>query len=130
MSGLIWVDDLLQFKIERVFANQYLCMCSEQYKEELGMTVGSVIFIKDSLKPSSYKRLGPIKAIDGRKIIVGVMGDIGVGSQNKMTELHNASLSGGVNEEEIENDGLYGGRRRRNRKSSRKSRKTRRTRRH
>lgn len=127
MSKNIWIDNLLLFKILKVFSTQYLCISSQEYIIELDMKVGDIIFMK--IKPNSYRRLGEIKAFNGNKVIVGVMGDIGIGRKSKMEELHNESLNEGVSEEEVENDGtLYGGKKRKNktfkkRVKHRKSRK-------
>ncbi len=110
MSKNIWIDNLLLFKILKVYSTQYLCVCAEQYKIELDMIVGDVIFMKDTKRPASYRRLGEIRAFNGNKVIVGVMCDIGIGSKSKIEKLHNESLNDGVSEEELENDGaLYGG---------------------
>ena len=112
MSKNIWIDNLLLFKILKIFSTQYLCVSSQEYITELDMKVGDIIFMK--IKPNSYKRLGEIKAFNGNKVIVSVMSDIGIGRKTKMEELHNESLNEeGVSEEEVENDGtLYGGKKR------------------
>ncbi len=112
MSKLIWINDLNLFKIQKKYSTQYLCICAQQYINELKMEVGDVIFIKDNLRLMSYKRLGYIKAFNGRKIIIGIMDDIGIGTKKKIENLHNESLNKKVyeneEEEEIENDGtLY-----------------------
>ena len=102
----IWIDNLLLFKIRvlYIYPRQYLCECSEEYKNELNMEIGDIIFMQDRIYPRKYKRLGKILAFNERKIIVGFMSDIGIGSKLKMEQLHNESL----NEEEVENDGtLY-----------------------
>lgn len=113
MSKIIWIDNLLLFKIISVYSTQYLCICAEQYKNELDMEVGDIIFMRLENKPKIYRRLGEIKAFNDRKVIVGVMGDIGTGNKSRMEKLHNESLNEGVSEEEIENDGtLYGGKKR------------------
>ena len=101
------------------------------------MKVGDIIFM--GIKPfegnkiSSYRRLGKILAINTNKkikVIVSVMGDIGIGGKSKMEKLHNKSLKQkGVSEAEVQNDGtLYGGKKRKNktfkkRVKHRKSRK-------
>jgi hypothetical protein len=105
----IWIDNLLLFKPLKLYPTQCLCVCSEQYKNELDMQIGDIIFIKDNIRPSSYRRLGEIRSFNGNKVIVGVMGDIGIGSKSKMNKLHNESVNNGMlEEEERENDGtLY-----------------------
>lgn len=131
MSKNIWIDNLLLFKILKVFSTQYLCISSQKYITELDMKVGDIIFMKIKSKSNSYGRLGEIRAFNGNKVIVGVMGDIGIGSKSKMEKLHNESLNEGVSEAEVENDGtLYGGKKRKNktfkkRVKHRKSRKSR-----
>lgn len=127
MSKNIWIDNLLLFKILKIFSTQYLCVSSQEYITELDMKVGDIIFMK--IKPNSYKRLGEIKAFKEKKVIVSVMSDIGIRSKTKMEELHNKSLNEEGVSEEVENDGtLYGGKKRKNktfkkRVKHRKSRK-------
>jgi|688.fasta_scaffold1280627_1 hypothetical protein len=134
MVKLIWVDDLLAFKIIRVYTTQYLCVCVNAYKEQLDMNVGDIVFIRDTIKVRSYKRLGPIKAFnEPNKVIVGIMADIGIGSKSVMTQRHEQSLTEeGISEEEIEieNDGsLYGGKKHKKTKR-RRSKSKRRTKRY
>jgi len=100
MTKIIWIDNLLLFKIIKVYSTQYLCICPTQYKDELEMEVGDIIFMKDRLNPRSYKRLGEIRAFNDRKIIVSVMADIGTGSKSKMEKLHNDLLNEGEEEDE------------------------------
>ena len=99
MSKNIWINNLLLFKILKIYSTQYICVCSEQYKNELDMQVGDIIFMKDTIRPASYRRLGEIRAFNGNKVIVGVMNDIGIGSKSKMENLHNEMLNDGVSEE-------------------------------
>lgn len=47
------------------------------------MQIGDIIFIKDTIKPNSYKKLGPIKAFDGKKVIIGVVDDKEIYSKKK-----------------------------------------------
>jgi hypothetical protein len=95
MSKILLIDNLLLFKIMKVFKKQpqYLCVCSEEYKNELDMKIGDIIFIKDTIKQKSYKRLGEIKAFNKKNIIVSIMSDIGIGSKSKMQKLHYDSLN-------------------------------------
>jgi len=109
MSKNLWITNLLLFKIMKVFPkkSQYLCVCSEGYKNELDMKVGDVVFIKDTIKTRSYRRLGEIRAIVGKKVIVGIMGDVGVCSKLKMEKLHNEVFNEEtLEEEEMEDDGI------------------------
>lgn len=93
MSKLIWIDNLLLFKITNVYLTQYLCVCSNQYKDDLDMKVGDIVFIKDRIYPNLYRRLGEIKGFNNnRNVIIGVMGDIGIGSKSKMEKLHYVSI--------------------------------------
>ena len=86
----IWVRNLDLFKIDRTCPTQHYCVCSEQYKHELDMQVGDILFVKDTIKTKSYRRLGEIMALENKnKIIVRVMGDIGTGSKSNMEKLHN-----------------------------------------
>lgn len=87
MSKIIWIDNLLLFKMIKVYSTQYLCVCSKQYKNDLDMKVGDIIFMKDIIKPKSYKRLGEIRAFNGNKVIVCIMADIGTGSKSKMEKI-------------------------------------------
>ena len=57
MSKNIWINNLLLFKISKVYSTQYICVCSKQYIDELDMQVGDIIFMKNTIKPASYKRL-------------------------------------------------------------------------
>ena len=61
MSKIIWIDDLVSFKIIKVYPSQCLCNCSEQYKNDLNMEVGDIVFMKHRIKPNFYRRLGEIK---------------------------------------------------------------------
>ena len=92
MSKIIWIDNLLLFKIIKVYKTQSLYICAEQYKEELDMKIDDFIFIKDIKKPKSYRRLGKIIAFNGNKVIISFMTDIGIGSKSKMEQIHNKSL--------------------------------------
>lgn len=83
----IWIDNLLLFKILKSYSTQHICICSEEYKNELDMKVGDIIFMKDIIKPRSYRRLGEIRAFNGKKIIVGIMDDIGICCKSKMIDL-------------------------------------------
>ena len=109
MSKIIWIDNLLLFKVEKLFRKypQYLCVCSEEYKNELDMKIGDIIFIKDTIKPRSYRRLGKIMYFNRKKVIISVINDIGIGSKSKMAKLHNDSLNEGVSEEIDNNGTLY-----------------------
>ena len=96
ISKIIWINNFLLFKILKVYSTQYLCVCLEQYKNELDMQVGDIIFMKKTISSTSYRRLGEIKAFNENKVIVGVMSDIGIGSKSKMENLHNESLNDGL----------------------------------
>lgn len=93
MSKLVWVENRLLFKINKSFRTQTLCICNNGYKEELGLEIGDIVFIRDETKSRSFRRLGPIKAFSTpNKVIIGVMPDLGIGCKNKMELLHNQSL--------------------------------------
>lgn len=93
MSKLIWIEDLLLFKKQKVYITQQLCICALEYKYTLQMQIGDVVFMKDKKRPNSYERLGTIKGFNENKVIVGMMTPyIGIGSKNKMTQLHQQSL--------------------------------------
>jgi hypothetical protein len=77
MTKLIWIDD-----------SQYLCFCAEPYQQDLGMEVGDILFVRDELKPRSYQRLGAIKALSGRKVVVSMMNNLGVGAKGKLESSH------------------------------------------
>ena len=79
MTKIILIDDLLLFKIvqRQSKSMQYLCICSTQYKDELNMEVGDIIFIKTKKNSKFYERLGEIRGFNERKVIVGFMSDIG-----------------------------------------------------
>lgn len=87
MSTHIWIDNSLLFKIAFTNKTQYVCICSEEYKNQLNMNIGDIVFMKDATKLKSYRRLGKIKAFDGRKIIVSAMCDIGTFTKSKMVKL-------------------------------------------
>lgn len=97
MSKIIWIDNLLLFKILEVYSSQYLCVCSKEYQNELDMKVGDILFMKDRIYPNLYRRLGEIRGFNDKKVIIGIMRDIGIGCKSKMEKLHNESL----NEEEV-----------------------------
>lgn len=102
MQKLVWIENNLTFKITRVYITQYLCVCSSSYKEELGLEIGDIIFLKDETKQKSFKRIGTIKAFgEPNKVIVGIMSDIGVGTKSKMEKLHNKSLEKEVSDDKI-----------------------------
>ena len=106
MSKIIWIDNLLLFKILKIYSTQYLWISCQQYISELDMKLDDIIFMKVSSK--SYKRLGKIKAFNGNKIIISVMADIGIGRKSKIEKLHNDTLNNSESDEEIEYDGtLY-----------------------
>lgn len=56
MTKNIWIDNLL-FKITKLYTTQYVCACREQTKNELDLKVGDTVFMKDTIKPASYRRL-------------------------------------------------------------------------
>jgi len=102
-SKLVFVEDLLRFKITKVFPNQYLCNCSSDYcYNELQINVGDYIFIRVS--PKKYTRLGVVMAFGkSTKIIVGVMTNIGNGTQTAMKQKHEESMTlNGTDDDEIE----------------------------
>jgi hypothetical protein len=87
---LVWIENNLLFKIIKVYSTQMVCICVNFYKEELGLEIGDIIFIKDRNKKKSFRRLGIIKAFnEPNKIIVGIMPDIGIYSKTKIQMLHN-----------------------------------------
>lgn len=88
MVSLVWINNLLLFKLEKKYSTQYRCVCSEQYINELDMKINDILFVKDTIKPNSYKRLGFIKAINNKTVIVGILPDIGIGSKIKMQKTH------------------------------------------
>ena len=92
----IWVDNLDLFKIHRTYPTQHLCVCSQDYQTDLDMQVGDIVFMKDIIKPKSYRRLGEIRGFNRRKIIVGIMADIGIGCKSKIERL---ALNNEVTEE-------------------------------
>jgi len=89
----IWINNLLLFKIKKKYSIQYLCICDIQYKNELNMQVGDIIFIKDPEKSKLYGRLGEIKALNRNKVIVSIMNDIGTSTKSEIEELHNELLN-------------------------------------
>jgi hypothetical protein len=110
MPKLVWIENNSLFKIIKVYSTQYLCICSNSYKEELALEIGDTIFIKDENRQKSFKRLGIIKAFnEPNKIIISIMSDIGIYSKAKIQILHNKSLEEKeISENEIVNDGsLY-----------------------
>ena len=99
MSKLIFIDDILRFKIINIYTShkQYLCVCSREYcQDELDMNVGDYIFMR--VTPKKYKRLGIIKSFSDSKIgnitkiIIGLMTDIGEGNQTNITIKHHKSI--------------------------------------
>lgn len=108
MSKLVWIENHLTFKIQKVYTTQYLCVCSSYYKEELGLEVGDILFVKDKIKKNSFRRLGIIKAFNNNYVIVGIMSNLGVASKSRMAMLHTECEEEGISEDEIDNDGsLY-----------------------
>jgi len=94
MPKLVWVENRSLFKIKNVYDTQYLCVCANSYKEELGLEIDYIIFLRDEFKEKSFRRLGTIKAFsDPNKVIIKVMSDIGVGSKTKMEMKHNKSIA-------------------------------------
>jgi hypothetical protein len=93
MSKLIWVNNNKLFKITKVIKLKYLCICSSEYKEELNLQIGDIIFLKDYIKIRSYKRLGKIISFDKKKVIIESIGDIVICSKKKMTKLHYKSTN-------------------------------------
>jgi hypothetical protein len=93
MPKNIWIDNLLLFKIYKVYLTQHLCLCTKQTQDELNMQVGDIIFIKDTQKKASYRRLGEIRGFNGNKVIVGIMGHIGTHSKSTINQLHKKSLN-------------------------------------
>ena len=89
----IWINNLLLFKIKKKYSIQYLCICDIQYKNELNMQVGDIIFIKDPEKSKLYGRLAEIKALNRNKVIVSIMNDIGTSTKSEIEELHNELLN-------------------------------------
>jgi hypothetical protein len=92
-AKLIFVEDLLRFKITQVFPNQYLCNCSRDYSHnELQISIGDYVFIQVS--PRKYTRLGVVRGFgNSTKVIIGVMTNIGTGTQNVMKQKHAESMS-------------------------------------
>ena len=92
-SKLIFVEDLLRFKITKHFQDQYLCNCSTDYcQNELQMNIGDYIFIKVS--PRKYTRLGVVRAFGkSTVVIIGIMSNIGTGTINAMKQKHEASAA-------------------------------------
>ena len=85
-TKLIWIDNLLLFKIIKKYSYQSLCICANSYKIELEIKIGDIIIIKDKDKNNTYIRLGSIKAFNGNKVIVSIMSDI---KRSKIKKLHN-----------------------------------------
>jgi len=89
MTKLIWINSHLLFKISNRYSTQYLCYCSEDYRDELSMEIGDIVFMKDTTNVNKYRILGEIRAIDRRKIIIGKMDDIGTLTKSKIEQLYN-----------------------------------------
>ena len=100
MSKIIWIDNLCLFKIKKIYSTQYLCICSQEYKNNLDMKVGDIIFMKEKINSKSYKRLGEIKAFSNNKVIVSIMPYIGTGIKSRMEILHKGVLE----EEDVDVD--------------------------
>lgn len=64
MTKLVWIENNLTFKIMKVYSTQYLCRCSNSYREELGLEIGDIIFVKDTIRQKSFRRLGQVKAFN------------------------------------------------------------------
>jgi len=93
MPKLVWIENNLVFKIDKLYKTQYLCICSKDYQEVLELEKGDIIFLKDHFKQNSFRRLGSILAFnEPNKVIVRTMSDIGVGLKSKIERLHNKSL--------------------------------------
>lgn len=100
MSKLIWVDNILLCKLIRLTkkikkrpTQYYLFLCAKEYKDELNMNIGDVIFLKNEYKPKLYERFGVIKAFIQNKlynVIIEVMPHIGIYSKLKIEKLHNS----------------------------------------
>lgn len=70
MPNNIWINNHLLFKLAKKYDAQSLYVCSTQYKEELNMEIGDIIYMKDNNKARTYELLGTIKAFNRNKIIV------------------------------------------------------------
>lgn len=93
MTKLIWVDNLLLFKITNTYSTQQLCISSKDYIEELDMTIGDIVFLRDKYKPQSYARLGKLVAMtETNKVIIQTMPNIGTFSKSKIEKIHLSNM--------------------------------------
>ncbi len=73
----IKIDNELLFKIVKTYNNQCVCVCVQQYKDELNMKVGDVIYLRDKNFKKKYKSFGEIIAFgNNNKVIIKYTPDL------------------------------------------------------